>query len=73
MDEIYLQLLDKEGMYMELLQENEQLKEKVQEMTKETVEKEMQTTDEFKILFTPHNKDTGDTLSSVYCLDDTDQ
>jgi hypothetical protein len=35
------------------------------------VEKECQT-DESKRLFTPHEKDLGDTISTVHCLDDTD-
>ena len=36
------------------------------------MEKECQTAEELKVLFTPHNKDTGDTISTVHCLDDTD-
>ena len=29
-------------------------------------EKEIQTSEDFKIIFSPHNADTGDTISSVH-------
>eukprot|EP00347_Sterkiella_histriomuscorum_P006652 403351950 len=69
-DDIYLMLLDKEGMLIEKDQVLDQMKEKLKKYDVTKEEKDVQTSEDFKLIFSPHNQDTGDTISSVQ-LDDT--